>query len=48
MRQLLITAVWQLFNKFTDFAASQTSLSRGICELSRSVSREKTGKEIFR
>lgn len=32
MRQLLITAVWHLFNKCTDFATSQTSPRRGICE----------------
>lgn len=45
---LLITAVWQLFNKFADFAANQMSLSRGICEQRRSASREKPSKEIFR
>lgn len=32
MRQLLIVAVWHLFNKCTEIAASQTFLSRGNLE----------------
>lgn len=47
IRRLPVTAVWRLFNKFTDSAANQMSLSRGICGLSRSAGREKASKEIF-